>query len=115
MWAYLQTVLRWDRSSIINVGEKTLACVFIGLGPLDLRRTICPAALHTQQLSRPSERAALASCFVEAPERHCKLDPKLEVGKGIEASHTVSTWVCVDFNCGAYFLLLQGVLVSWRK
>lgn len=77
MWVYLQTVLRWDRASIINVAEETFACVFIGLGPLDLRRSICLAALHTQQLSRPSERAALASCFVDGPEHHCPQRPKL--------------------------------------
>lgn len=74
---YLQTVLRWDRSSIINVGEETLACVFIGPGPLDLSHSICPAALHTQQLSRTAERGALAWCFVEAPEHHCPQSPKL--------------------------------------
>ena len=74
---YLQTVLRWDRSSIINVGGETLACVFIGPGPLDARHSICPAALHTQQLSGPAERGALASCFVEAPLHHCPQSPKL--------------------------------------
>lgn len=53
MVRYLQTVLRWDRSSIINVRAGSLGCVFIGPCPLDMQRSIGPAALHTQQLSGP--------------------------------------------------------------
>lgn len=75
---YLQRALRWDRSSIINVGEQTLAGVFIGPSPLALRHSpFAPAALHTQQLSRAAERAALAWRFVEAPQRHCPQSPKV--------------------------------------
>lgn len=75
---YLQRALRWDRSSITNVGEQTLAGVFIGPSPLAVRHfPFAPTALHTQQLSRPAERAALAWCFVEAPRRHCPQSPKV--------------------------------------
>ena len=96
---YLQRVLRWDRSSIINVGYQTLAWVFIGPSTLDLRHFHLPGSLAHSAAGRACWKGSISLMLCGGSTAPLSPEPQTDlvinmaatVGGNLTQDYTIAT------------------------